>query len=44
MKMRANGDILKYNPGTNTFGVMNSSGIPRTLFKPTDGLNYWLRQ
>jgi hypothetical protein len=44
MKRRANGDVLKYHPGTNTFGVMDASGVPRTLFKPTDGMKYWLRQ
>lgn len=44
MKTKSNGDILKYFPGTNTFGVMNSSGVPRTMFRPTDGMQYWLRQ
>ena len=44
MKRRANGDILKYHPETNTFGVMNSSGVPKTMFKPTEGMNYWLGQ
>ena len=40
MKTRANGDILKYHPGTNTFGVMNATGVPRTIFRPTDGMKY----
>ncbi len=44
MKARANGDILKYHPGTNTFGVMDASGVPRTMFRPTDGMKYWLGQ
>jgi filamentous hemagglutinin len=44
MKTRANGDILKYHPGTNTFGVMDASGVPRTMFRPTDGMKYWLEQ
>jgi RHS repeat-associated protein len=44
IKVRPNGDVLKYHPGTNTFGVMNSEGVPRTLFKPTDGMEYWLKQ
>ena len=43
-KVRANGDILKYNPSTNTFGVMDASGSPRTMFKPNDGMKYWLKQ
>ncbi len=44
MKTRANGDILKYHPGTNTFGVMDATGGPRTMFRPTDGMKYWLGQ
>lgn len=44
IKTRANGDILKYHPGTNTFGVMDASGVPRTMFRPTNGMEYWLRQ
>lgn len=44
MKTRANGDILKYHPGSNTFGVMDATGVPRTMFRPTDGMKYWLRQ
>lgn len=44
MKTRANGDILKYHPGTNTFGVMDATGVPRTMFRPTDGMKYWLGQ
>ena len=43
-KVRANGDILKYHPGTNTFGVMDANGVPKTLFKPSEGMDYWLRQ
>jgi len=44
MKTRANGDILKYHPGTNTFGVMDATGVPSTMFRPTDGMKYWLGQ
>ena len=43
-KVRSNGDILKYHSKSNTFGVMNSNRIPKTMFKPTDRLQYWLRQ
>ena len=43
-KMRMNGDMLKYHPPTNTFGVMNGNGVPKTLFRPNDGLLYWLKQ
>ena len=44
VKIRVNGDILKYNPGTNTFGVMDVNGVPRTLFRPNGGMEYWLKQ
>ena len=43
-QIRVNGDILKYNPGTNTFGVMDVNGVPRTLFRPNGGMEYWLKQ
>ncbi|GAB2580294.1 hypothetical protein GCM10027190_32380 [Spirosoma areae] len=44
MKTRTNGDILKYHPVTNTFGVMDASGVLRTMFRPSDGMKYWLKQ
>ena len=44
IKTRANGDILKYHPGTNTFGVMDATGVPRTMFRPIDSMKYWLGQ
>lgn len=40
----SNGDILRYNPSTNTFGVMSSDGVPKTMFKPSDGMAYWNAQ
>jgi hypothetical protein len=43
-KTRANGDILKYHPKSNTFGVMDANGIPKTMFKPADGMKYWINQ
>ena len=33
-KTRANGDVIKYNEKSNTFGVMTKNGTPRTMFKP----------
>jgi RHS repeat-associated protein len=33
-KTRANGDIIRYHPNTNTFGVIDAAGAPRTMFKP----------
>src|SRR5262245_25491896 len=33
-RIRPNKDVVRYNPVTNTFGVMAPSGLPRTFFKP----------
>lgn len=44
VKQRRNGDILKYHPESNTFGVMDSSGVPKTMFRPSDGIDYWSLQ
>ena len=43
-KTRANGDTILYDPSTNTFAVKTAQGSPRTMFKPTDGINYWNKQ
>ena len=43
-KIRPNGDTLLYSPTTNTFAVRAASGAPRTMFRPTDGINYWNKQ
>jgi RHS repeat-associated protein len=42
--VRANGDVLRYNVRTNEFVVGTAQGQIRTLFRPADGLQYWLRQ
>ena len=34
-KIRADGDILRYNPKTNIFGIMSNNVTPRTLYKPS---------
>ncbi len=44
MKTRPNGDQLFYDPGNNIFAVRDSNCAPRTMFRPRDGLRYWLRQ
>lgn len=41
---RSNGDVLLYDPKSNTFAVEARSGAPRTLFKPRDGAAYWRQQ
>lgn len=43
-KVRPNGDRLFYNPRSNTFGVQARDGAPRTMFRPTAGMEYWNRQ
>jgi RHS repeat-associated protein len=43
-KIRLNGDVLLYDPATNTFAVKNAAGMPRTMFKPTLGATYFNAQ
>jgi hypothetical protein len=33
-RVRTNGDVVRWHRGSNTFGVMDSSGAPRTFFRP----------
>ena len=33
-KTRANGDVVRFNPATDEFGVISSSGVIRTYYKP----------
>jgi filamentous hemagglutinin len=45
MKTRPNsGDVLLYDPASNTFAVKNATGAPKTMFRPVDGINYWNKQ
>lgn len=41
---RPNGDVLLYQASTNTFAVVSRQGVPKTMFKPTDGPSYWAEQ
>jgi len=34
-KVRANGDVVRFDPLTNAFGVMRADGVTRTFFKPS---------
>lgn len=43
-KTNDRGDVLRYDPATNTFGVLSKDGAPRTMFRPKDGIDYWNRQ
>jgi pyocin large subunit-like protein len=33
-KTRANGDVVRFDPATDAFGVMDKAGSPRTFYKP----------
>ena len=33
-RVRPNGDVVRFDPTTDTFGVMDANGAPRTMFKP----------
>lgn len=37
--VRLDGDIVRYEPATNTFGVVTPSGVPRTFFKPNPAIH-----
>jgi pyocin large subunit-like protein len=41
---KANGDVLFYDARSNTFAVANRDGLPKTMFKPKDGADYWAEQ
>ena len=43
-KTNSRGDTLRYDPSTNTFGVLSKDGAPRTMFRPDNGIDYWNRQ
>ena len=42
--VRPGGDIMLYHPESNIFGVITAEGSIRTLYKPTDGMQYWRDQ
>jgi len=37
-------ETLIYDGATNTFLVRGADGAPKTMFRPTDGINYWNKQ
>ncbi|MCZ6804625.1 MAG: putative Ig domain-containing protein [Proteobacteria bacterium] len=43
-KTNSRGDTLRYDPNTNTFGVLSKDGAPRTMFRPKNGIDYWNKQ
>ncbi len=42
--VRVNGDRLQYDPKANLFAVFTREGAPRTVFKPSNGMDYWTEQ
>ena len=40
-KTWANGDIVFYNPASNTFAVKTADGAPRTMFKPDPAIHQY---
>jgi hypothetical protein len=44
IKYRPNREVLYYHPATNTFAVRGIDGAPKTMFRPTAGINYWNNQ
>ena len=43
-KIRANGEVVLYHSNTNTFAVTAADGTPKTMFKPTRGIQYFHEQ
>jgi pyocin large subunit-like protein len=44
MRVRANGDVLLYDPASNTFAIRSAGGSPRSMFKPVEGIAYFYKQ
>jgi hypothetical protein len=44
MKVRAHGEECFYHPDTNTFACRTPEGIPKTMFRPSTGMEYWDRK
>jgi len=42
--VRANGDIVRFNPKTGHFGVMSQDGVIRTFFRPGNPVAYFASQ
>ena len=44
IKVRANGERVLYDHPNNTFGVFTREGVPKTMFKPIDRMEYFKNQ
>ena len=43
-KTKQNGQTLHYAPSSNTFVAALPDGTPKTMFRPTMGMPYWIKQ
>ena len=39
-----NGWVFRYNKITNELAIAKPDGIIETLFRPAEGINYWIEQ
>jgi len=44
VKVRPNAERVLYDPRSNTFGVFTERGVPKTMFKPKDSMDYFKAQ
>ena len=42
--VRANGDILRFDPATGNFGIRTPQGTIRTFFRPSERVDYFYKQ
>ena len=42
--VRESGEVMIYDPPTNTFAVRTPEGVPATMFKPDSGSTYWVKE
>jgi filamentous hemagglutinin len=40
-KVKTNGDVIRYDPVTDEFGVKTRGGFVRTYFRPQQGRSYF---
>ena len=41
IKVRTNGERVLYDSPSNTFGVFTREGVPKTMYKPINGIKYF---
>lgn len=43
-KLYKSGEVAMYHRESNTFVRFNKNGLPKTMMRPKDGINYWNKQ